>query len=270
MLAFRSSGNLAAAYGVAVNSTMAITTVLAFNVARERGGWGLPAALIFLVGFLAIDLGFLGSNLLKIPDGGWLPLLIGAVLFTVMTTWRRGSILLAEQIANTTPSLETFIGRVTGERIAAGAWHRGIFHRPAGADSAGAAEAGAAHGRIARAGHSGDRGDRAGAQDRSRRAHRADALDAGFYRLVLRYGFMQGPNIPSDSRPAPGWGLKLDLDQVHYFIGHVDLLAGRKLHGMASWRDRLFARMASNTEDATAFYQIPVAQVMKVGLQVGI
>ena len=75
VLAFRSSGNLAAAYGVAVNSTMAITTVLAFNVARERGGWSLSAALTFLLVFLVIDLGFLGSNMLTIPDGGWLPLL---------------------------------------------------------------------------------------------------------------------------------------------------------------------------------------------------
>jgi KUP system potassium uptake protein len=77
----------------------------------------MPALLTFLLGFLAIDLGFLGSNLLKIPDGGWLPLLIGAMLFTVMTTWCRGARLLAEQIANTTPKLETFIGRVTGEQI---------------------------------------------------------------------------------------------------------------------------------------------------------
>jgi KUP system potassium uptake protein len=117
VLAFRSSGNLAAAYGVAVNSTMAITTVLAFNVARERGSWSLPALLTFLLGFLAIDLGFLGSNLFNIPDGGWLPLLIGAMLFTVMTTWCRGAKLLAEQIANTTPDLETFIGRVRGGQI---------------------------------------------------------------------------------------------------------------------------------------------------------
>ena len=118
VLGFRSSGNLAAAYGVAVNSTMVITTVLAFNVARERGGWGLAAALCFLVGFLAIDLGYLGSNLLTIPDGGWLPLVIGTVLFTVMVTWRRGSTLLDEQIARATPRLETIIGRVKGERIA--------------------------------------------------------------------------------------------------------------------------------------------------------
>lgn len=77
VLAFRTSGNLAAAYGVAVNSTMAITTVLAYKVARERGGWSLPASLAFLWGFLTIDLGYLGANLRTIPQGGWLPLLIG-------------------------------------------------------------------------------------------------------------------------------------------------------------------------------------------------
>jgi KUP system potassium uptake protein len=96
------------------------------------------------------------------------------------------------------------------------------------------------------------------------------AFDAGFYRLVLHYGFMQRPNIPSELAECNNLGLILDLDQIHYFIGHVDLLAGHKREGMALWRDRLFTRMASNTEDATASYQIPIAQVMKVGLQVGI
>ena len=81
---------------------------------------------------------------------------------------------------------------------------------------------------------------------------------------------MQGPNIPSELAAYAEKALSLDLDQTHYFIGHVDLLAGRKEHGMTAWRDRLFTRMASNTEDAAAFYQIPVAQVMKVGLQIGI
>ncbi|MGH7195152.1 MAG: KUP/HAK/KT family potassium transporter, partial [Candidatus Saccharimonadales bacterium] len=117
VLAFRSSGNLAAAYGVAVNSAMAITTVLAFKVARERGHWSLRATFAFLLVFLVIDLGFMGSNLLTIPDGGWLPLVIGAALFAVMTTWRRGAALLAEQIASNTPNLETFIGRLKGEQV---------------------------------------------------------------------------------------------------------------------------------------------------------
>lgn len=117
VLAFRSSGNLAAAYGVAVNSTMAITTVLPTRLRANAGGRTPPAALTFLLVFLTIDLGFLGSNLLTIPDGGWLPLVIGVFLFTVMTTWRRGAGILAEQIADTTPNLDTFIGHVKGGQI---------------------------------------------------------------------------------------------------------------------------------------------------------
>ena len=95
-------------------------------------------------------------------------------------------------------------------------------------------------------------------------------LGSGFHRVVLHYGFMQGPNIPSELAGAAELGLTTELDKVHYIIGQVDLLAGRKLRGMARWRDQLFVLMASNTQDATAFYQIPAAQAMKVGLQVGI
>jgi KUP system potassium uptake protein len=270
VLAFRSSGNLAAAYGVAVNSTMAITTVLAFNVARERGGWSLPAAMAFLLAFLAIDLGFLGSNLLKIPDGGWLPLLIGVVLFTVMTTWRRGASLLAEQIAGATPSLETFIGRVTGENIprvpGVAVFFTGRLEQTPPALQKLVRHTGVLHEKVIVTTVVIEPVPKT---DREERIE-LTALDAGFYRLVLRYGFMQGPNIPSDLAACAELGLKVEQDEVHYFIGHVDLLAGRKQHGMASWRDHLFTRMASNTEDATAYYQIPVAQVMKVGLQVGI
>ena len=95
-------------------------------------------------------------------------------------------------------------------------------------------------------------------------------LDAGFCRVVLRYGFMQGPNVPSDLANCEALELRDRLDAIHYFVGHVDMLANRKRNGMAGWRDQLFVLMASNTEDATAGYQIPTAQTMKVGLQVGI
>lgn len=95
-------------------------------------------------------------------------------------------------------------------------------------------------------------------------------LGEGFYRLVLRYGFMQGPNIPSELDACAKLGLKLDLDKIHYIVGHVTLLAGRKLRGMALWRDRLFVLLTRNTQDATAFYQLPVAQTLTVGMQVGI
>lgn len=96
-------------------------------------------------------------------------------------------------------------------------------------------------------------------------------LGSGFDRIVLRYGFMQVSNIPSElSHYAAKLGLPLETDKIHYIVGHVDLLADRKLHGMAVWRDKLFAFMAGNTQDATAICHIPVAQTITVGLQVGI
>lgn len=270
VVAFQSSGNLAAAYGVAVNSTMAITTVLAFRVARERGGWQLPAALALLFGFLFIDLGFLGANLLTIPDGGWLPLLIGITLFTVMTTWRRGAALLSGRIASVAPTVETFIGRVTGDRIprvpGVAVFFTGRLNQAPPALQQLVRNTGVVHEQVILATVVIETVAKVDPAERIELTQ----LEAGFYRLILRYGFMQGPNVPSDLARCAELGLTLDLDQVHYFIGQMDLLAARKLHGMAAWRDRLFVRMAINSQDATAYYRIPAGQAMRVGLQIGI
>ena len=270
VLAFRSSGNLAAAYGVAVNSTMAITTVLAFNVARERGGWSLPAALAFLVGFLAIDLGFLGSNLFKIPDGGWLPLLIGTLLFTIMTTWRRGAEILAQQIATTTTNLQTFIGRVTNEGVpripGVAVFFIGALEQTPPSLQKLVQHTGVLYERVIVVTVIFEPVPTTSGEERIEFTQ----LDAGFYRVTLRYGFMQTPNIPSALSDCAELGLDLDLDQIHYIVGHVDLLAGRKRHGMVLWRDKLFAFLARNTRDATTTYHIPTAQTMTVGLHVGI
>ena len=270
VVAFRTSGNLAAAYGVAVNSTMAITTVLAFNVARERGGWGLPAALLFLFGFLSIDLGFLGSNLLKIPDGGWLPLLIGLGLFTLMATWRKGASLLAERIAETTSTLETFIGWVEAERVpripGTGVFFTGRLEQAPPALQQLVRHTGVLYERVIILTVVIEPQPKTDPEDRIE----IKDLGSGFHRAVLHYGFMQRPNVPSELATARELGVEAELDKLHYIVGHVDLLAGRKLRGMARWRDQLFVLMASNTQDATAFYQIPAAQAMKVGLQVGI
>jgi len=270
VLAFRSSGNLAAAYGVAVNSAMAITTVLAYNVARERGGWSLSSSLAFLLGFLAIDLGYLGANLRTVPQGGWLPILIATVLFTLMTTWRRGASLLRDQIAGMTSNLETFIGWLDGEQVprvpGVAVFFTGrLEHTPPALQQL-VASTGILHERVILVSVVTEPVPKTRPDERMELTE----LDDGFCRLVLHYGFMQGPNIPSELAKCAELGLELDLGKIHYFIGHVDLLAGRKSHGMASWRDRLFVRMAANTQDATALYQIPVAQTLQVGLQVGI
>jgi len=270
VLAFRSSDNLAGAYGVAVNSTMAIKTVLAFNVARERGDWSLPAVLAFLFGFLAIDLGFLGSNLFKITDGGWLPLFIGVLLFTVMTTWRRGSGILAEQIANATTNLETFIGRVKGEQIpripGTAVFITGRLEPTPPSLQQLVRHTGVLYERVILMTVVIEPMPTVNLDERIE----LEAFDEGFYRIMLHYGFMHTPNIPSDLSACAELGLHLDLDEIHYIVGHVDLLAGRKLHGMAVWRDKLFVFLARNTKDAIAGYHIPAAQTMTVGLHVGI
>lgn len=270
VLAFRSSGNLAAAYGVAVNSTMAITTVLAFRVARERAGWSLPTALSFLLGFLAIDLGFLGSNLLTIPDGGWLPLGMGAILFTIMTTWRRGTGILAEQVANTTQNIETFIGRVTGEempRVAGTAvFLTGRLEQTPPPLQKLVRHTGVVYENVILLTIVFEPVPVTSGDERMEFTQ----IGIGFYRVVLRYGFMQTPNIPSELSACTKLGLALDLDQLHYIIGRVDLIAGRKQRGMVLWRDKLFVFLARNTQDITANYHIPADQVMTVGLKLGI
>jgi KUP system potassium uptake protein len=266
VLAFRSSDNLAAAYGVAVNSTMAITTILAFNVARERGGWSLREACAFLIGFLAIDLGFLGSNLLKIPDGGWLPIAIGIVLFVLMTTWHRGSELLAEQVAGETVPVETLIGRLSNNPVirvpGTAVFFTGRLEQTPPALLQLLRHTGIAHHRIVLVTVVIEQVPHVGKEERLE----LSALDQGLYRVILRFGFMQGPNVPSDLKRCAEHGLNLDLGEVRYFVGQVDMLAGRKQQGMA----RLFAWMARNTEDATAPYHIPAGQAMSVGLRVGI
>jgi KUP system potassium uptake protein len=270
VLIFRSSANLAAAYGVAVNSTMVVTTVLAFNVARERGGWSWPAALAFLAGFLAIDLGFLGSNLMRIPDGGWLPMLIGVAFFTIMTTWNTGARLLAERIARAAPDVETFLGRIASDpprRVGGTAvFVTGRLDQTPPALVQLVRHTGMLHERVILLSVVIEPVAKTSAEERIE----LKELGNGVHRMVLHYGFMQGPNIPSELAAAAALGLDVDLQNIHYFIGHIDLREGSRRHGMSAWRDRLFIFMARNTEDATAYYQIPAAQAMKVGSQVGI
>ena len=270
VLAFRTSDALAGAYGVAVNSTMAVTTVLAFSVARERLGWKLPAALAFLGGFLPIDLAYLGANYSKLPEGGWLPLVTGLALFVLMTTWRRGTELLERQVAAAAGTLETFLGGLSAARITrvpgTGVFFTGRLEQTPPALMQLVRHTGVLYERVILVTVVIEPVARLGAEERIE----LQQLESGFHRLILRYGFMQTPNVPSELAACARHGLPLELDQVHYIVGQVDMLAGRKARGMARWRDVLFAWLARNTKDATAAYQVPAAQTMAVGLRVGI
>ena len=270
VLIFQTSGNLAAAYGVAVNSTMAITTILAFRVARERGGWGWSSSLAFLFVFIVVDLGYLGANLMTIPDGGWLPVAIGVVLFSVMTTWRRGTLLVSQQIAKRTTDLQTFIGQMSAQALprasGVGVFFTGRLEQVPLALQQFVRRTGVLHQTIVLTTVVIEPVSKVSTDERFEITQYED----GFVRLILHYGFMQGVNIPSDLAQCAERGLKIDLATVNYFVGHVNLLADLKEQGMASWRDRLFARMATNTEENTASFRLPQEQTMTIGLTIGI
>lgn len=271
VLAFGSSNSLAAAYGVSVNATMLITTILAFNVARERGGWSLAKASFFLFVFLTVDLAFLTANMETIPQGGWFPVVMGAIIFSVIITWRRGSELLTQSYEANTITIETLLGNL----------EHNPPHRVSGAGvffTARADEVPNAliqlkkhnqlvHETIVIVNVRMTRHPRVSNDERIQ----VKAFGQGLYEVNLNYGFMQGFNIPSDlSYCIEHHDLPIDLDDTTYFVGRISVIADRKKDGMMAWRDKLFALMVRNTLHATSLYRIPSGRVIEIGLQLGI
>lgn len=272
VLLFESSSNLSAAYGVAVNSTMAITTVLAFNVAIERGGWSKPAAYLLLGGFLAIDLAFLGANMTKIPDGGWFSIGAGLLFFLIMWTWRRGSMQLAAEMRHDAVPMDELLAEI-GVQQPARVAGTAVFVT----DRLENAPPVLRHHLL-----------------RTKTLHKqvilltvltepipkvkpADRLEVkryehGIWRLVAHYGYMQGPNIPSELKNLDVDELAVDLDDTTYYIGRQTLVPvakdGSRWRRLMSWRDRLFAYMQRNSVDVSTFYHIPSENVIEIGLRV--
>ncbi len=270
VLMFRSSSGLAAAYGAAVSGTMVVTTVLAFNVARDVGGWKRPAALAFLVGILFVDLSFFSSTAMKIPDGGWFPLLIGLLFFTVMSTWRRGSEILEAQAASTSEPLETLIGELEKNPVAR-VPGTAVFMTGRVEDCPPALRH---HVRRNKALQEQVIVLTVLIEDVARVAldKRIEVKEygLGFSRMILHYGYMQGVNVPSELAADKEHGLNVNLDEVTYYIGSQSLIPSRKEGGMVGWRDRLFAFMARNAMNPTVYYHIPSEQTVVLGLRVRI
>jgi KUP system potassium uptake protein len=271
VLTFGSSSGLAAAYGVSVNATMLVTTVLAFNVARERGGWSLLKAGGFLVLFLAVDLAFLTANADTIPYGGWFPVAMGAVIFTLIITWRRGTELVIQAFEANTITTETLLGRLQNnppDRISG----TGVFFTARAEEVPQALIQLVTHNNILNkiaviVNVKVERVPRIPLDERIQ----VENFGEGLFEVKLRYGFMQGFNIPSDLAICIERNqLPVDLEDVTYFVGRTSVIAGRKKHGMMTWRDKLFAFMVRNTPHSTSLYRIPAQRVVEIGLQRGI
>jgi KUP system potassium uptake protein len=266
VLTFQSSSNLAAAYGIAVTGTMMIDTILiTFVLVAWR--WS-PWLLIPLIGtFFLVDFAYFAANALKIPQGGWFPLGIAALSFTVLTTWKRGRHLLFEEIARRSVPLQMFIDsansihRIQGTAVFLAGAHEGapaaLLHN-------------LKHNQVLH-----DRNvlltviveDKPYVTQGNRLL--IDELGNGFYRVRIFYGFMDTPDVPAALEQCEKLGLPFDLMTTSFFTSRA-LIVTAPNPGMMKWRERLFISLSKNAMNAADFFKIPTNRVVEMGTRVEI
>ena len=266
-ITFRGSSQLAAAYGVSVTGTMVITSLLFAHVARTRFGWSRAAVAGLVTLFLTLDLAFFSANIVKIAHGGWLPLVIGAAVFTIMTTWRSGRDALANAREMRSLSLDLFLAdvaatkplRVKGTAVVMSGTPEGVpvvlLHHFKHNRTL--------HEKIILLSVSTERRPRVGEKGRGR----LEALGHGFYQLRARVGYMQDPDVPALLREASAGGLNIDPDQASYFLGRESLLTSGPAK-LARWRKSLFSFLSRNARPATQYFGLPPNRVIELGAQV--
>lgn len=267
VLGFDSSSNLASAYGVAITITMVITSILFFFLAKDRWNWSLPVALGVSGLFLAIDLAFFGANILKVSHGGWFPLLVAAVAYTLMATWMTGRRLLGKRLRESLMPVELYLAELlsdppprvpgiavfmTGNPIATppalrhNVVHNKVLHEKVVLMTVLTADV---------------------PHVRPSQRSELEEIGAGFYRIALMYGFMDEPHIPRDLE-------RIDHEELDFLGGSVSFFLGRDIvlptsrPGMAIWREKLFAWMSRNAQQATTYFNLPPEQVVEMGAQV--
>jgi len=267
---FGSSSALGGAYGIAVTGTMAIDTTLVMTLARRQWRWSWFVVLPLGAMMLTVDLAFFSANTLKIPDGGWFPLAMGLVLFTVMTTWRRGRELVMREIKQGGLALPPFIEniaehpptRVPGTAIFLTANQTAVPH---------ALLHNLKHNKVLH-----ERNVLLTAETLETPVADADErieitpMGGEFYLLTLRFGFAEDPNIPLALARCGKRGLDFDMMDTTFFLSRETIVARERRPGMALWRDKLFAFLSRNALPATAFFQIPGNRLIELGAQVEI
>jgi KUP system potassium uptake protein len=263
---FRSSTNLAAAYGMAVTATMVITTILAYVVTRELWRWSVWRSALITGGFLVVDFAFFGANLLKIEHGGWFPLLVASGVYLIMSTWNTGRQLVLRRLDAEEMALSTFF-----EHLAA----RPPVRVPGTAVFMTARPGGAPpilvhHLKHNKALHAQvvlltvttlDTPTRGAAP-----AIEVQPLSHGFYRVIARYGFMDTPDVPASLAEARLHGLDWRDEDMTYYLAHLTLFANARI-GMSVWRDKLFIFLSRNARRATNFFHLPPDRVVEIGIQ---
>lgn len=264
VLGFRSSANLAAAYGMAVTSTMVITTLLLAAVARQRWRWTLVATIAAAGGFLLVDVAFLSANVVKIPAGGWLPLVVGAVLLTVMTTWHHGRRIVEQRRRLGSVPLEAFVADL-GDRDVARVAGTAIY---LGADEGRTPRALEANLTTHHMLHERVLVVTVQITDRARVTDAARAtvhdLGWGFHQVTLRFGFMEDPQVPPALRGVLPSELEPSLEEAVYFVGR-ETIAVTEEPGMARWREQLFVLLHRNASTIVRYLGLPRDRIIEIG-----
>ncbi|MFM7253145.1 MAG: potassium transporter Kup [Ilumatobacteraceae bacterium] len=267
VLGFRSASNLAAAYGIAVTMTMAITTLIFFRVLTDRWSWPRWRAFLLCVPLIVVEIGFLGANVVKIPHGGWFALTVGLLLMVQMSTWRRGRALVAQRIHRGERDLSDVLGKHTDAKRVSGTGvflfkdlekappalvnnldHNKVLHRTTIIVAVETAD----EPRV----------------DPSMRSE-VDRAEPGVFKVLLRYGFMEEPDVPAVLAALDVRGLDFDPDDVTYFIGRESIVAG-KAPGMNPLREHLFVWLNRGADSAVRFFNLPDDKVFEVGSRVEI
>ncbi|HVE00646.1 MAG TPA: potassium transporter Kup [Sphingomicrobium sp.] len=268
VLTFRSSSNLAAAYGIAVTGAMLIDTILISVVLRQMWNWNRWFVAGLLVIFFTVDGSYLSANLLKIPAGGWFPLLVGAVAFTFLTTWAKGRKLMIDRMSEASLPMEIFIksAATSAARV------------PGTAVFMTSSASGVPHALLHNLKHNKVLHERVilltvRIEDvpyviAEKRLEQKD-YGSGFYRVVLRYGFMEEVDVPAALAQLKGCGPQCKMMDTSFFLARQTLLASSR-PGMAIWREKLFAWMLRNAESAMEFFKLPTNRVVELGSQVEI
>jgi KUP system potassium uptake protein len=268
VLMFQNSSNLAAAYGIAVTGAMLIDTCLLGVVLFSLWKWKPWLAIPLLAAFFIVDGAYFAANLTKVPDGGWFPLLIGVVAFTMLTTWSKGRLLMRQRMQEAAMPMEIFVKSAANSAIRVPGTAIFMSSEPTGVP----------HALLHNMKHNKVLHERVivltVAIEDIPYVETCDVVETqdlgqGFYRMKLRYGFMQETDIPKALSPVNTCGPKFDMMQTSFFLSRQTLIAAPK-PGMALWREKLFAWMLRNAATAMEFFKLPTNRVVELGSQVEI
>ena len=267
VIGFQTSSNLAAAYGIAVTMTMAITTLIFFRVLTDRWNWSTFRALLVCVPLFVIECGFLGANIIKIPHGGWFALTVAVVLMVQMQTWRRGRALVAARIHRGERPIENVLDEAEDIKRVAGTAvfmfkdlgkappalvnnlrHNKVLHQTTLIVSVETSD-----------------------EPRVEPSERCELVKVapGVFQVQLTYGFMEDPDVPAALAAIEQRGLEFDPDDVTYFLGHESIVAG-KAPGMNPLAEHLFVLLNRGADSASRFFNLPPEKVFEVGSHVEI